>query len=328
VGCRQWLVLSKRHSPEFINDSFCEDCGHSTPPKYHPKYARVYIITLDCCGHMSCTCGYVQEYLAPCIHIMRVLNKIENLVPSLFHIRWWKQYNYYFGSKIANESRLEKMHKCMKDLANEISQQSYDENGKFRGCFIGNCKFAKSIDSLEVDTVSDVYKLMMRIKKYTVEAGCLEIGSDDYYAVIMGTEYTIKKVSCADDKDDEVEDACSGMELTGTASMGNGSQSFGFLSQNSEYLENMVRETNNRAIVKNDDELFHKFRSLIGSVRTYEQYQRLDKLLNEEHGRNIAENNPSYVLPLSQRGTLMFGSDESGKIETGKRRKYVYEKNK
>lgn len=90
----------------------------------------------------------------------------------------------------------------------------------------------------------------------------------------------------------------------------------------------MVRETNNRAIVKNDDELFHKFRSLIGSVRTYEQYQRLDKLLNEEHGRNIAENNPSYVLPLSQRGTLMFGSDESGKIETGKRRKYVYEKNK
>ena len=78
----------------------------------------------------------------------------------------------------------------------------------------------------------------------------------------------------------DIDEDCGGMELTGIAGMGNGTQTFGYLSQQSECLENMVRE-HNKAVVSNHDELFHKFRSLVESVRTYDQY--VDQFLSEEH---------------------------------------------
>jgi hypothetical protein len=268
---------------------------------------------------------------------MRVLNKIENLVPSLFHIRWWKQYNYYFGSKFGKSEKLDKMHKCMRDLGNEIAEKSFDENGKFKGCFIGNSPFANEIHSLEVDMTSNTYNLMMMIQKYTVETGCLEIGSNDYRNIMLGNYTITKNLSCVDTaeqlslydiEDDEDNDDDSGFEITGVAAMGHGSQTFGYLSQQSECLENLVRENNRADPAINHEQLLHKFRSLLGSLRNYDQYQRIDQLLNEEHARIISENNPNYLLTFAERGTLMLGSDESGRIGTGKRKRYVYEKNK
>lgn len=339
VGDRKWLLLSKIHSQDqHLDDEdsfFCHDCI----PKTYPKYCRVYIVTIYSCGHMNCSCGYVQDYLGPCIHIMKVLNKIDNLVPSLFHIRWWKQYNYYFGSKFGNSQKLEKMHKCMRDLGNEIAEQSFDANGKFKGCFIGNSPFGNEIHSLEVDKTSDIYNLMMMIQKYTVETGCLEIGSNDYRNIILGKYTTTKNQSCSVDtaepltlydiEDEEDNDDDCGIEITGTAAMGHGSQTFGYLSQQSECLENLVRENFRADVIGiNHEQLLHKFRSLLGSLRNYDQYQRIDQLLNEEHARIISENNPNYLLTFGERGTLMLGSDESGRIETGKRKRYIYEKNK
>ena len=71
-------------------------------------YDRVRIVNIDCEGFMSCSCGKVQMYMMPCRHICAIIDKKEFYVPSMFHIRWHKMFNYYhgnnFGAKLATHS--------------------------------------------------------------------------------------------------------------------------------------------------------------------------------------------------------------------------------
>ena len=71
-------------------------------------YDRVRIVSIDCEGFMSFSCGKVQLYLMSCRHICAVIEDKELYVPSMFHIRWHKLFNYYhgnsFGMKLATHS--------------------------------------------------------------------------------------------------------------------------------------------------------------------------------------------------------------------------------
>ncbi len=62
----------------------------------------------------------------------------------------------------------------------------------------------------------------------------------------------------------------------------------------------------------------------MSTIKTINQRKRFIDFLREEGARNICENNPSYST--EGRGTLMLGSDESGRPDSGKRRKYCNEK--
>ena len=71
-------------------------------------YDRVRIISIDCEGFMSCSCGKVQMYMMPCRHVCTIIDKKDLYVPSMFHIRLHKLFNYYhdnnFGKKLATHS--------------------------------------------------------------------------------------------------------------------------------------------------------------------------------------------------------------------------------
>ena len=104
------------------------------------KFDRLRIVDIDAEGFMSCSCGYVQRMLMPCRHICSVLDKSENYVPSLFHIRWYKLYSYYYTKSVNNEicsntkEALENMLLCTRE-------NSYCMSGKYKGIFIMNTPF-------------------------------------------------------------------------------------------------------------------------------------------------------------------------------------------
>ena len=60
------------------------------------KFVRVRIVSIDNDNFLSCSCGYVQRMLMPCSHVCCVLEKKQFYIPSLFHIRWYKDFNYYY----------------------------------------------------------------------------------------------------------------------------------------------------------------------------------------------------------------------------------------
>lgn len=65
------------------------------------RFDRVRTVTIDANQFIYCTCGYCQRFLLPCRHICAVLNDILYLEPPMFHIRWYKLFNYYYRNKLS-----------------------------------------------------------------------------------------------------------------------------------------------------------------------------------------------------------------------------------
>ena len=72
------------------------------------KYDRVRTVIIDNQGYMSCSCGYVQRMLMPCWHICAIIDKREYYIPSMFHVRWYKTFSYYYRP-ITNENMREQV---------------------------------------------------------------------------------------------------------------------------------------------------------------------------------------------------------------------------
>ena len=102
----------------------------------HTQFDILYTITIDKDNFMSCSCGYVKQYLAPCVHIMSVLKEDVCLTADLFHIRWLKHYNYYFASESA-ETLATNVHKSLVDLLNLTQDEAFDNHGVYKGSQLG-----------------------------------------------------------------------------------------------------------------------------------------------------------------------------------------------
>ena len=113
----------------------------------------------------------------PCQHICSVLDKSENYVPSLFHIRWYKLYSYYYTKSVNNEicsntkEALENMLLCTR-------KNSYRMSGKYKGIFIMNTPFIDKLDQFSVK-IDEVTKLMDFILHETKMKGALISNSYD-----------------------------------------------------------------------------------------------------------------------------------------------------
>ena len=92
-------------------------------------FQRVQTVTIDKDGYMTCTCGYVQRMLMPCTHICAVIDKPEYYVPSMFHIWWYKMFNYYYRDKQQNQYCL-KTNDAIEGLLQVTRENAYSSNGK------------------------------------------------------------------------------------------------------------------------------------------------------------------------------------------------------
>ena len=97
-------------------------------------FQRVRKVTIDTDGYMTCTCGYVQRMLMPCTHICAVIGKTEYYEPSMFHVWWYKMFNYFYRDKQQNECCL-KTNDAVEDLLQVTRENAYDRNGKYKGIY-------------------------------------------------------------------------------------------------------------------------------------------------------------------------------------------------
>ena len=135
------------------------------------KFDRVRIVLIDLEGFMTCSCGYVQRMLMPCRHICSVIDKVENYVPSLFHIRWHKLFNYYY-SKNANDSICSKTTDALEAMLFCTREHSYHLSGRYKGIFIKNTPFMKSLEPF-ISSRDSVNELMDFIMHETRSRGAL-----------------------------------------------------------------------------------------------------------------------------------------------------------
>ena len=132
-------------------------------------YDRVRHVGIDCNGFMSCSCGKVQMYLMPCQHICAIISQKKYYVPSMFHIRWHKLYNYYhgnsFGVKLATNST-----DTIDKIVSWTNSNCYRESGSYKGVYVKDSKFFNELlqfDSLKSNNEILVYNLMTKIVNET-----------------------------------------------------------------------------------------------------------------------------------------------------------------
>ena len=70
------------------------------------KFDKVHVVTVVD-QFISCSCGYVNQYMCPCHHVLAVLNKEEYFTYTLYHYRWWKQYDYFYLRRSTENSMMD-----------------------------------------------------------------------------------------------------------------------------------------------------------------------------------------------------------------------------
>ena len=105
----EWLVLHE--------SNVSSDKGTHTLP----KFTRVRKVTLDCDS-----CGRTNEYLIPCEHIYRVVGKEYYFGPEQFHIRWNRDFCYFYNTEYGKTicpTKISLLVSFLKKLEGIITQQ-------------------------------------------------------------------------------------------------------------------------------------------------------------------------------------------------------------
>ena len=320
IGDREWWVMRLQIMTNLNSN---EKSSSETQNAHQYQFDRVYTVNADVEDFITCSCGYVHNYMAPCRHVMAVLGDVKYIVPSLFHIRWWKQFNYYFGTQFGI-SLVKEMHVSLAKVKNVMNEKSFDKNGSFRGCCLAGTDFFDV--PRQSNKNSSIFKVMQAVKCYIQQDGPLPRNDKAFaqYLSCFGSSNSASnsslncnvEVQRYDGSDDET----GGFEFDNMNQFAGGTKEVGFLSQGSALLEGYVNEQS--VSTASGGDLFNRVQAFMNTIRSQDQCERFEDFLRNEHGRNIMENNDYKTSD----GTIMYGADISGPIESGKRRKYNHEK--
>jgi hypothetical protein len=263
---------------------------------------------------------------------MAVIQDNQYLSPSMFHIHWWKHFNYYFCT---DEGLYENrdLHKQLKDAHSKSNKESFDENGTFCGCFILRSGFLEQQFSIDLAESNIVVNVMCAIIKCTDDVGPIVEHTKSY------TEFLVYNVSSEDSNEQNFvahESFGDSFSLNETGidiindidTLGHAVSASGHLSQQSLLMENMINASTppqqpQSNVLKGSD-LYNYTVQVMQSIRTPAQRQTFTSFLKEFHANNLKENNPNYSDPAKRKGTMMLYADESGKPDTAKRHRELY----
>ena len=101
---------------------------------------------------------------------MAVLSDSKFLISSMFHIRWWKHYNYFFCTEFGMNQHAD-LHAQINKIHMVTNNECYNPNGSYRGCFASRKGFLEQ--HFEVDTIqsSPIMNVMCAIIAYINDCG-------------------------------------------------------------------------------------------------------------------------------------------------------------
>jgi len=298
---KKWYVYNKAMFVSLMNGTSAE---HTNP--HVPGYHRIRRVSVDAQGFMSCSCAYTFNYMAPCVHLLAVLGEQDRVVPSLFHIRWWEVFNYYFLTDFGKQT-LPEVHDAMERALSDTSNNCFSGDRKFKGCLTTYCETDIATQFNATDNDELERDVAIQTVKYIERNGCLRIGSMDYNKM--------KDTAHSDDSDAHEFDTNDNVD-----GYGGGSEAVSRSSPSKNVCH--VQHEKDRGVTINDTEDYHLMMSVLEAANSESQKQYLRKTLLEIRNKFLTENRKALVA----QGELTFLSEDnsSGK-RISKRRKLPHE---
>ena len=132
--------------------------------QFIPRFTRVCVIKLSSTNHLSCSCGYCQRWLMPCNHICSLISNIELYTIDLFHIKWWKHFNFLY--KLGKSNKDIKTRSSLHSALIESREKDFhSDNGKFKGVPLTGTPLLDHLTSMDISSNSSDDKLLRFMKK-------------------------------------------------------------------------------------------------------------------------------------------------------------------
>lgn len=184
------------------------------------KFDRVRTVKLNEKGFMTCSCGFVHQYLMPCVHIACVIDDVKYFTPSLFHLRWWKTFNLFYKNKEMSNNKEGFQYKSSNEAEitlNFIRDHHYNKHdGSYYGVPISNELFnVLSSKTIEEINTGDNQQLSCKLNKIQAMVNMdlksvpLKKGSSDYKNFVFSSSARDREVSTPTDKEETTFDCSS-----------------------------------------------------------------------------------------------------------------------
>ena len=162
-----WCLRKNIHDDQF-KDSLSKE---ESPVAY---FDRVYEINFHDNNFLTCSCGYVHQYMAPCKHVMAVLSEDENIRATLFHYRYWKAFHYYylkdFGEcSIMSDDSIVEVKDKLKEWKSFVEVNAFFDNGDYKGCYVEK-DIVEIIQRSHIEE-DDVFRTMEKLSSYVHQVG-------------------------------------------------------------------------------------------------------------------------------------------------------------
>lgn len=273
------------------------------------KFVRVRIVSIDNDNFLSCSCGYVQRMLMPCSHVCCVLEKKQFYLPSLFHIRWYKDFNYYyqrdFGKKMVPETTL-----ALNSLLMVTRSKNYTKLGKYKGIFLQN-NVLNYISCKKIDELDDLNLKMHMIEKKRIKKG-----------FVIFNDIELNEID-----DTDIDCVAVGIDNTVLESYGGDSQTNEQLSQSR--LESVYQSTNkdNNTDTSFFNQAYPIFEEAINSCSTNEQCNAIIKSLKQLHFNNIKDKGlvDTHNMNDDEPNIQLYGENPTRKMKV-RRTKFRHER--
>ena len=315
-----WYVLKKESGPGLKHNPAIDNSSSI-------RFDRVRRVYIDPEGYMSCTCGYVQRHLMPCVHMCAVIGKKEYYVPSMFHLRWFKCFNYYYGQKFAADIAPATLAALERLLQDTRASQYHEHSGIYKGVNMKDSPFINTIAKFQnlntADAINDcVMSNMQFIVQHTVTTGPVVSGKHDSFHNTVHNRVHDNHT----DEDNDFYPECT----LATTSYDNNCLSIISLSQAEVSLSQARKDICDEPISEENAVMSFAYRDALpcfeewfNSCRSLEQYNRLRKIMSEEHFKNIAQNRQR--VDTHDSSNTLFGSHPTTKKRL-KRKKFKHER--
>ena len=331
IGNKEFLVCSNSLIDEISYNDLCNSCAPIT------RFNRVRKVTITPDGFITCSCKEPQRWLLPCRHICCVIGDPKFYTEDLFHIRWWKHFEYIF--KKGNSSMDEKTRLSLESALKYIRENNYcSVTGKYKGVPITGTAlmnyFQSNLKENDIDN-DNITIIMSKIWNKASTPDFLLRNSDEYSKLVFQTNDSSMN-SNGSDINDMKDDSHSFTNdndndlLCETSPIVNnivpGSQVF---SQLSDYRIDMNDTSlkvsnvpNNNSSISYYKQLKPLFNDLVSSIKTKEDFLKVKNQFEVMTFENLKQDRKRKNVEIVETSFL---GEQCATDRVEKRHKYRYE---
>ena len=122
----------------------------------------------------------------PCVHICAVIDRCELYTADLFHLRWWKHFNYMFKK---GHSKHDKLTRVSLEESVKFNRENHfqERDGKYKGIpLYGTLLYEELMNNIHHNTDENdlEYSLMKTLNRFRESSKMIQRYSRDHIAFI------------------------------------------------------------------------------------------------------------------------------------------------